>query len=314
MSITEIPQPRTAKPLPKRVAASVSPSNECPANERPATGTLQPPRGDGWYFRTKELVDRALGAMLLLPAIPMIAILAIAVRLSSRGPGVYSQVRVGKRGRIFTMYKLRSMRIDAEAKSGPTWSASGDDPRVTRLGYWLRRLHLDELPQLFNVVRGEMALIGPRPERPEFVKVLAEQIPGYEDRLAVLPGITGLAQINLPPDSDLDSVRRKLIVDLDYIEAADCWLDVRILLCTLLRMLWIKGPAVTRLLGLERVVVLPAAAPSKPASPAVSVDTLVMKKDETVTDFTPENNVLPAARKVDALPASQLHVAVVQDA
>jgi hypothetical protein len=199
------------------------------------------------------------------------------------------------------MYKLRSMRLDAESKSGPTWSASGADPRVTWLGYWLRRLHLDELPQLLNVVRGEMALVGPRPERPEFVKILAEQIPGYEGRLVVLPGITGLAQINLPPDSDLDSVRRKLIVDRDYIESAGCWLDLRIFFCTLLRMLWIKGPAVTRFLGLERVVVLPAAAPvatsqPKPAPAAVSIDTLVMQQDDTVTDFPDEANVRPAAR------------------
>jgi lipopolysaccharide/colanic/teichoic acid biosynthesis glycosyltransferase len=260
------------------------------------------------------VVDRVLAVLLLVPALPIIAVLVIAVRMSSRGPGVYLQVRVGKRGRIFTMYKLRSMRIDAEAKSGPTWSASGADPRVTRLGYWLRRLHLDELPQLINVVRGEMSLVGPRPERPEFVKVLAEQIPDYEDRLAILPGITGLAQINLPPDSDLDSVRRKLIVDLEYIETADTWLDARILFCTFLRMLWIKGPAVTRLLGLERIVVLQAVAPQKPAPAAVSIDTLIMKQDETVTDFTPESNVRPAARNGDDQTPPHLQVAAVQDA
>ena len=272
MSIAQLPPPSKPKPSPKAVPAAA-----------PA-----PPCRPGWYFRTKDLADRVIGAVLLVLALPFIAMLVLAVRLSSRGPGVYRQVRVGRRGLIFTMYKLRSMRLDAEAKSGPTWSASGADPRVTPLGYWLRRLHLDELPQLVNVVRGEMALVGPRPERPEFVKVLAEQIPGYEDRLAVLPGITGLAQINLPPDSDLDSVRRKLIVDRDYIESAGLWLDLRILFCTLLRMLWIKGPTVTRLLGLERVVVLPASAPARPAPAAVSIDTLVMQQDDTVTDFPPK--------------------------
>ena len=309
MSITEIPSPRTAKPLSQSAAGSPCAGRACA--EIPATA---PSLGDGWYFRAKEVVDRLLAVLLLVPALPMIAVLVIAVRMSSRGPGVYQQVRVGKRGRIFTMYKLRSMRIDAEAKSGPTWSASGADPRVTRLGFWLRRLHLDELPQLINVVWGEMALVGPRPERPEFVKVLAEQIPGYEDRLAILPGITGLAQINLPPDSDLDSVRRKLILDLEYIEAAGSWLDARIMFCTVLRMLWIKGPAVTRLLGLERIVVLPAVAPPKPTPAAVSIDTLIMKQDETVTDFTPENNVRPAARNGDGQSPPHLQVAAVQDA
>ena len=166
--------------------------------------------------------------MLLGPALPLIGLLVLIVRLNSRGPGIFRQVRVGKRGRTFTMYKLRSMRIDAEAKTGPAWSPTGGDPRVTRLGYWLRRLHLDELPQLFNVVRGEMSLVGPRPERPEFVEVLAEQIPGYLNRLMVQPGITGLAQINLPPDTDLDSVRRKLILDCEYIRSASSWLDFRI--------------------------------------------------------------------------------------
>jgi lipopolysaccharide/colanic/teichoic acid biosynthesis glycosyltransferase len=303
MSIAELPNSRTAKPKSKPVAASHS-----------AGAGPRPPLGEGWYFRAKEAGDRLLGLALLVPALPIIALLVLAVRLSSRGPGVYRQTRVGKRGRIFTMYKLRSMRLDAEARSGPAWSASGADPRVTRLGYWLRRLHLDELPQLVNVVRGEMALVGPRPERPEFVKVLAEQIPGYADRLTVLPGITGLAQINLPPDSDLDSVRRKLIVDRDYIEAAGAWLDFRILCCTLLRMLWIKGPMVARALGLERVVVLPVAAPARPAAAAVSVDTLVMKQDDTVTDFPDAGDVRPAGGScADQSPAA-LHVAAAQDA
>jgi hypothetical protein len=115
---------------------------------------------------------------------------------------------------------------------------------------------LDELPQLWNVVRGEMSLVGPRPERPEFVHLLAEEIPGYLNRLVVQPGITGLAQINLPPDTDLDSVRRKLALDCEYIRTANWWLDVRIVLCTALRVLWIKCPVITRMLGLERMVPL----------------------------------------------------------
>ena len=130
----------------------------------------------------------------------------LLVRLTSRGPGIYKQARVGKDGRKFMMYKIRTMRQDAEAASGPMWTQA-HDPRVTFLGRVLRKLHLDELPQLFNVLKGEMSLVGPRPERPEFVRVLAEAIPGYRNRLAVRPGVTGLAQVNLPPDTDIASVR-----------------------------------------------------------------------------------------------------------
>ena len=118
-------------------------------------------------------------------------------------------------------------------------------------------MHLDELPQLFNVLRGEMSLVGPRPERPEFVVVLADKIPGYVDRLSVLPGITGLAQINLPPDTDLDSVRRKLVLDREYIERVGPLLDLRIILCTLFRLVGIRGGRGVRLLGLLRTVALP---------------------------------------------------------
>jgi lipopolysaccharide/colanic/teichoic acid biosynthesis glycosyltransferase len=206
------------------------------------------------FFPLKESLERLCGFVLLVAALPVMALLVVLVRLNSRGPGIFRQTRVGKRGLIFTMYKLRSMRVDAESQTGPAWSPSGGDPRTTKLGYWLRRLHLDELPQLWNVVRGEMSLVGPRPERPEFVHLLAEEVPGYLNRLVVQPGITGLAQINLPPDTDLDSVRRKLALDCEYIRTANWWLDVRIVLCTALRVLWIKGPVITRMLGLERMV------------------------------------------------------------
>lgn len=235
------------------------------------------PTAESPFFRSKSWIDCTIAFMLLVPALPVMAVLVLLIRLSSRGPGVFHQTRVGKSGRIFTMYKLRSMRVDAEARTGPAWSSSGADPRVTWLGYWLRRLHLDELPQLFNILRGEMSLIGPRPERPEFVHVLADQIPGYLNRLMVLPGITGLAQINLPPDADLESVRRKLVVDMDYIHTATFWLDVRIMVCTALRMLWIKGPRVTKTLGLERSVFLPDPAGTSGELQPVSVAELAEK-------------------------------------
>jgi lipopolysaccharide/colanic/teichoic acid biosynthesis glycosyltransferase len=206
------------------------------------------------YLRWKSLLDRTAALLLMIPAIPLISFLAILIRLTSRGPGIYSQERVGKNGKVFTMYKLRSMRSDAEAKTGPVWSTLGSDCRVTRLGYWLRKLHFDELPQLFNVLCGEMSLIGPRPERPEFVKVLADSIPGYMDRLRVAPGITGLAQINLPPDTDLNSVRRKLVLDLEYLRTASFLLDLRMFICTLFRLIGIKGDTAMRVMWLSRIV------------------------------------------------------------
>jgi lipopolysaccharide/colanic/teichoic acid biosynthesis glycosyltransferase len=207
----------------------------------------------------KGALDRVAAIVMLLPALPVIGFLIVAIRLTSKGPGVYSQPRVGKGGRPFVMYKLRSMRIDAEAKTGPVWSSSLSDPRVTPLGYWLRRLHLDELPQLFNVLKGDMSLIGPRPERPEFVKVLADQIEHYTERLRIAPGITGLAQVNLPPDTDIDSVRRKLMLDREYLETASFSLDARIVLCTLLRVVGVRGGLGVKWLGLHRTVELPDA-------------------------------------------------------
>jgi lipopolysaccharide/colanic/teichoic acid biosynthesis glycosyltransferase len=208
------------------------------------------------YYRWKAVLDRTLAALMLIPGLPLLGVLVVLVRGTSRGPAIFKQPRMGKDGRVFTMYKLRSMRQDAERGTGPVWSGAGD-PRVTRLGRWLRKLHLDELPQILNVLKGEMSLIGPRPERPEFVSVLADQIPGYRDRLAVLPGVTGLAQINLPPDQTLDDVRRKLVLDREYIEHAGLWLDLRMLACTLLRMLGTPGLVATRITRLERKVDLP---------------------------------------------------------
>jgi lipopolysaccharide/colanic/teichoic acid biosynthesis glycosyltransferase len=167
------------------------------------------------------------------------------VKLTSRGPALYSQVRLGKNGRPFRIYKIRTMAHNCEDRSGARWSTPGD-PRVTAVGRVLRATHLDELPQLWNILRGDMSLVGPRPERPEFVVKLEKGIPQYRDRLQVRPGVTGLAQVQLPPDSDLDSVRRKVACDLTYIGNLGAWLDVCILTVTVLHLFGIPCHSLCR--------------------------------------------------------------------
>jgi lipopolysaccharide/colanic/teichoic acid biosynthesis glycosyltransferase len=200
------------------------------------------------YFDRKRLATRVFGALLLVIASPLIAFLVVLVRCTSPGAGLYRQTRIGKQGREFEMYKIRTMYSNAESVSGPVWCA-GSDSRITPIGRILRFLHLDELPQLINIVRGEMDLIGPRPERPSFVKWLAQEIPHYRERLRVLPGVTGLAQINLPPDRTIDCVRRKLAIDCHYLKVANLGLDLRILVCTFLRMIGIRHGRAARWLG-----------------------------------------------------------------
>lgn len=195
-------------------------------------------------------LNQLIAFFLLIPGLPIIGLLMLITKLSSKGPGIYSQQRVGHRGSIFTVYKIRTMRADAEAKTGPVWCTKRD-PRVTRVGAIFRKLHLDEFPQLFNVLQGDMVFVGPRPERPEFTQYLIREIPAYVDRLAARPGITGLAQILLPPDSDVEGVRRKLAVDLHYIKHAAWLLDLRIVLCTSLRLLGLSGTTAAGFMGLR---------------------------------------------------------------
>jgi lipopolysaccharide/colanic/teichoic acid biosynthesis glycosyltransferase len=202
------------------------------------------------YFRVKDVIERVAAALLLLLGLPLIGLLMLLVRLTSRGPGIYRQARLGRNAKVFYIYKIRTMRQDAEEKTGPVW-AKPHDVRVTSLGRFLRKVHLDELPQLINVAKGEMSLIGPRPERPEIAAVLVETISGYSDRMAVLPGVTGLAQINLPPDSTEDDVRRKLLLDMKYIRQAGFWLDARILMSTFVRLIGLPGAWAMVLFGLR---------------------------------------------------------------
>lgn len=171
---------------------------------------------------------------------PVILIVAVLVRLTSPGPVLFRQRRVGHNGALFTMYKFRSMRADAEAETGAVWSAK-NDPRVTPLGRWLRKLRLDELPQLFNVVRGEMSIVGPRPERPEFVTILQEKIPYYVQRLCVKPGVTGWAQINYKYGDTIEDTIVKLEYDLYYIKNLSWSLDLFIIFHTAKTMLFARG-------------------------------------------------------------------------
>lgn len=221
-------------------------------NNQRTDAPLAAPRR-GFYHSLGALAGRGLAVVLLVIGSPIILLAALAMRLTSRGPAIFRQTRVGRHGRVYVMYKIRTMRADAEKQTGPVWTRPGDS-RVTSLGRLIRKLHLDEFPQLINVIKGEMALVGPRPERPEFTQKLAIEIPGYLDRLEVLPGITGLAQINLPPDTDLDSVRRKLVLDLLYVRTCSLWLDAKIMACTLARLFCVKGSRVTRFFGVEHVV------------------------------------------------------------
>jgi lipopolysaccharide/colanic/teichoic acid biosynthesis glycosyltransferase len=173
----------------------------------------------------KRAFDYTVASVLLLLTAPFMLACAILVRLTSRGPAFYSQERVGQFGRVFTIYKLRTMYHHCERHTGPTWSVPGD-PRVTPVGRVLRAIHVDELPQLANVLRGQMSLIGPRPERPEIAAQLARAIPDYNARSAVLPGITGHAQVHLPPDTSVADVRDKVRLDRYYLGRLSIWFDL----------------------------------------------------------------------------------------
>jgi lipopolysaccharide/colanic/teichoic acid biosynthesis glycosyltransferase len=217
---------------PAGVAQTLAPASD-------ACLTVQAPRVAAprtWYLHAKTALDRLLALAILLVTGPVILLAMLAVRLTSRGPAVYSQTRVGRDGRPFTIYKLRTMYHECESLTGACWSTPGDS-RVTFVGRLLRASHLDELPQLWNVLRGEMSLVGPRPERPEFVPQLEMAVPHYRARLLLRPGLTGLAQVQLPPDTDLASVRLKLAYDIHYVQRAGLWLDLRLLAATAFKCL-----------------------------------------------------------------------------
>ncbi len=188
------------------------------------------------YFEAaKEVVDVILGFIALILCLPVLCLSAIIIKLSSKGPVFYTQDRVGKGGKLFKIYKLRTMYVDAESATGAVWARRGD-PRIVPVCRWMRRSHVDELPQLINVIRGDMSLVGPRPERPEILAELEKTFPDVKKRQSVRPGITGLAQIRNGYDTSMAAFRRKLEADLEYIERRKWSTELRILAGTLRKL------------------------------------------------------------------------------
>ncbi|GAC1338908.1 MAG: TIGR03013 family PEP-CTERM/XrtA system glycosyltransferase [Acetobacteraceae bacterium] len=206
---------------------------------------------ESWFARLDErtewriaaaltrLGDVTISLLFLIATLPLMLVVALVVRLDSPGPVLYRQERVGLGGRCFTLLKFRSMRANAEAR-GPAW-AQQRDPRVTRVGSFMRRTRIDELPQLLNILRGEMGFIGPRPERPHFVEQLAEAIPFYRERARVKPGLTGWAQVNYPYGASVEDARAKLSYDLYYVKNRSPLLDILILFSTVRVILFQEG-------------------------------------------------------------------------
>jgi len=200
---------------------------------------ISPQLMPAWEETAKRAMDVVVAAVVLIAGLPLWALISVAIKLESRGPVIYKQERVGKDSERFNILKFRSMYHDAE-KAGPQW-AHKRDPRITRVGTLLRKLHLDEIPQLWNVLRGHMSLVGPRPERPVFVEQLTNEIPMYPRRLKVRPGITGWAQVKHKYDESIEDVRKKVQYDLFYIENMSLRMDFKILLSTAYHVLRGRG-------------------------------------------------------------------------
>ena len=188
----------------------------------------------------KRTFDAMLAAIGLIASAPLWALIAVAIKLEDGGPVFFPQGRVGRGGRVFEALKFRSMRPDAEAAGGAQWAVD-NDPRVTKVGWFLRKYRLDELPQFINVIRGDMSLVGPRPERPEFVKILRTQISYYDERHSVRPGITGWAQVQYGYGNTVEDTIRKLEYDLFYLKNLSLFFDCAIILDTVRVVLTGRG-------------------------------------------------------------------------
>ena len=202
----------------------------------PGTNGVCPGRYQFSALIAESRTDFTFALFIFIVTLPILATCALLVKLSSKGPVFFKQTRVGQDGKLFEIIKLRTMKVNAEAETGPVW-ARDNDPRVTLVGRFLRKSHLDELPQVINVLRGEMSLVGPRPERPIFVSEFNTSIPQYYRRLSVKPGITGLAQVRYKYDETMEDVRKKLAYDLLYIRKMCWYLDLTIIFLTIGKVL-----------------------------------------------------------------------------
>jgi len=193
-----------------------------------------------YYFVVKRIVDFILSCVCMIALSPVMALIALAIKLDSPGPVFYRQERVGKNGRTFTLLKFRSMRDGAEKETGPVWAGENDE-RMTWVGKIIRKVRLDEIPQMINVLRGEMSFVGPRPERDHFIEYLKDKIPFYAKRLSVKPGITGWAQIEYPYGASKEDALEKLKYDLYYMKNMSPFLDLVIIFRTLKIVLFGRG-------------------------------------------------------------------------